>query len=37
MSVVHAIESSNPLDHLPVKYTGSSVNLEFQFDFHPSQ
>lgn len=37
MSVVHAFESSNPLDHLPVKYTGSSVNLEFQFDFHPSQ
>lgn len=33
-SAVRAIESSNPLDRLPAGYGGSSVNVEFWFDFH---
>ncbi len=33
-SAVRAIESSSPLDHLPAGYGGSSVNVEFWFDFH---
>jgi periplasmic protein TonB len=34
MSAVRAIQSSSPLDHLPAGYRGSSVNVEFWFDFH---
>lgn len=33
-SAVRAIASSNPLDRLPGGYGGSSVNVEFWFDFH---
>lgn len=33
ISVVHAIENSNPLDHLPAEYARSSADVEFQFDF----
>jgi TonB family protein len=37
MSVVHAIEDSNPLDHLPNGYAGASTSVEFQFDFRRPQ
>lgn len=37
MSVVHAIENSNPLDHLPAEYAPSSANVEFEFDFRRPQ
>jgi periplasmic protein TonB len=37
MSGVRAIQSSSPLDHLPSEYGGSSVNVEFWFDFHRQQ
>ncbi len=36
-SAVRAIQSSSPLDRLPAGYSGSSVNVEFWFDFHRSQ
>ena len=36
-SAVRAIQSSSPLDHLPAGYGGSSVNVEFWFDFHRQQ
>ncbi len=32
-SAIRAVQSSNPLDHLPPGYTGSYVNVEFWFDF----
>ena len=34
MSAVRAVKSSSPLDRLPPGYNGSSVNVEFWFDFH---
>jgi periplasmic protein TonB len=33
-SAVRAIQNSSPLDRLPSEYGGSSVNVEFWFDFH---
>jgi periplasmic protein TonB len=33
-SAVRAIQSSSPLQPLPAGYSGSSVNVEFWFDFH---
>lgn len=36
-SAVRAIQSSSPLDRLPAGYNGSSVNVEFWFDFHRQQ
>jgi hypothetical protein len=33
-SALRAVRDSSPLDRLPGGYTGSSVNVEFWFDFH---
>jgi TonB family protein len=33
LSAVRAIQNSNPVGPLPSEYTGSSVNVEFWFDF----
>jgi periplasmic protein TonB len=33
-SALRAIHSSSPLDRLPGAYSGSSVNVQFYFDFH---
>jgi periplasmic protein TonB len=33
-SAVRAVNASSPLDRLPPAYSGSSVNVEFYFDFH---
>ncbi|HTZ99528.1 MAG TPA: TonB family protein [Candidatus Aquilonibacter sp.] len=33
-SAVRAVNASSPLDRLPAGYSGSSVNVEFYFDFH---
>jgi periplasmic protein TonB len=34
MSAIRAVESSSPLDQLPSGYSGSSVNVEYVFEFH---
>ncbi len=33
-SALRAIQSSSPLDRLPGAYSGSSVNVQFYFDYH---
>lgn len=33
-SAIRAVESSSPLDRLPDAYSGSSVNVEYTFEFH---
>ncbi len=33
-SAIRAVESSSPLDRLPDGYSGSSVNVEYTFEFH---
>jgi periplasmic protein TonB len=33
-SAVRAVNASSPLDRLPGAYSGSSVNVEFYFDYH---
>ena len=33
-SAVRAVNASSPLDRLPGGYSGSSVNVEFYFDYH---
>ncbi|HEX4002264.1 MAG TPA: energy transducer TonB [Candidatus Acidoferrales bacterium] len=33
-SAVRAVNASSPLDRLPPGYSGSSVNVEFYFDYH---
>ena len=33
-SATRAVQDSSPLARLPAEYSGSSVNVEFWFDFH---